>query len=420
MTVVRLAALAACLVLAALAARVEPAYACSCAPLDPRSALAASDGAFVGTYLERRERGGGRADYVFRVERALKGALGGTVVVESADNGAACGLEVEVGRRIGLVLDRVGGTWTSNLCWQIEPNALLAAARPLPPPNGSGPAALLVGGRFGSVRTITLDARGRTLGYGRGRGETLMLAACPGSQRVVELATVRPVFLLAVRDLRTHRLLRERRYRPRGNALVSAIACLDRAAARVATFEIDEVARHAARLRVGGRTVWTGRALAAAFGRGAAYVANDSTLLRIDLASGRVTRRVRVPAGSSTLAVSPAGAVAALAPSRLALVDVRGRVRTARLPTAAAGELAWSRGRIVFLPRWTSGSALVYDARLRPVGRVAGWTAADSAVVGGRAYGVRQETVFAATLPSGSARAISDLPGPLTHVLAPA
>ena len=39
MRVVRLAVLAACFVLAALAARVEPAYACSCAPLDPRSAL---------------------------------------------------------------------------------------------------------------------------------------------------------------------------------------------------------------------------------------------------------------------------------------------------------------------------------------------------------------------------------------------
>ena len=274
MTVVRLAALAACLVLAALAGRVEPAYACSCAPLDPRSALAASDGAFVGTYLERRERGGGRADYVFRVERALKGALGGTVVVESADNGAACGLEVEVGRRIGLVLDRVGGTWTSNLCWQIEPNALLAAARPLPPPNGSGPAALLVGGRFGSVRTIALDARGRTLGLrARPRRDAHALGV-PGSQRVVELATVRPVFLLAVRDLRTlparaRAALPAARQRARGRNRLSR----PQRQRAIAIFESNEVERHAARLRVGGRTVWAGRAQAAAFGRGVAYVA---------------------------------------------------------------------------------------------------------------------------------------------------
>jgi hypothetical protein len=420
MTVVRVAALAACLVLAALAGRVEPAYACSCAPLDPRSALAASDGAFVGTYLERRERGGGRADYVFRVEQALKGALGGTAVVESADNGAACGLEVEVGQRIGLVLDRVGGTWTSNLCRQIEPNALLAAARPLPPPNGSGPAALLVGGRFGSVRTIALDARGRTLGYGRGRGETILLAACPGSQRVVEYSAVRPSFLLAVRDLRTYRLVRERRYRPRGSALVGAIACLDRSGTSIAVFESNEVERHAARLRVGARTVWAGRAQAAAFGRGVAYLAAGSTLLRIELPTGRVTRRVRVPGQLTALAASPSGVVAGLAPSRLVRVDATGRVRSARLPTNAGGELAWWKGRTVFLPRWSEASALVYDGRLRPAGRIAPWTAADSAVAGGRAYGVMQGTLFAATLPSGTARAVRRLPGPLTHLLAPA
>jgi len=420
MSSVRLAAAVGCLLLALPTARVEPAYACSCAQIDPRSALAAADGAFVGTFVERRAKSGGRADYAFRVERALKGRIGTTVVVESSDSGAACGLEVEVGQRIGLVLQRERGRWTSNLCWQMAPGTLLQAARPLPRPNGSGPVALLVGGRLGNARTIALDARGRTLGYGRGRGETILLATCPGTRRVVEYAAARPDFLLAVRDLRTYRLIRERRYRPRGSASVAALACLDRSGAKLAIFETSLATQPVARLVVGGRTAWSGKALGAAFGRGVAYVSSGSTILRIELATGNVTRRTPVPLLTGALAVSPAGAVAGIAPSRLVRVDPAGRVRAVPASIVGAAEIAWWSGRIVVLPRWSTGSAQVFDEGLRLVGRVGSWTASDSAVANGRAFGVWEGALLAADLPRGPAKVLRRLPGPVTHLLVPA
>ena len=78
---------------AVVAATATPAHACSCAMPDPRSLLAQTDGAFVGRLIERRDLGDGRAIFTFRVERRVKGAIGSTVDVESASNGAACGLE---------------------------------------------------------------------------------------------------------------------------------------------------------------------------------------------------------------------------------------------------------------------------------------------------------------------------------------
>ena len=172
---------------AALAATAGPAYACSCAPPDPRSLLGQADGAFVGRLVSRQEVAAGRTRFTFAVERSVKGALGSTVVVESASNSAACGIETPVGSRIGLFLERRDGGWTSSLCWQVSPEDLLAAAQPLPPPNGRGPTTLLVAGRFGPARLLALDALGRTLAYGRGQGSVLQLSACPGGRRAAEV-----------------------------------------------------------------------------------------------------------------------------------------------------------------------------------------------------------------------------------------
>src|SRR5688572_22966247 len=112
--------------LAGVAATAEPATACSCALGDPRTALARADAAFIGVYLERRDD----TTYVFRVEERVKGRLPAIVEVRSASNGAACGLEVGIGDRIGLFLDRAGGEWRGNLCGQIAPGRLREAARP--------------------------------------------------------------------------------------------------------------------------------------------------------------------------------------------------------------------------------------------------------------------------------------------------
>ena len=110
---------------AVVAAAAEPALACSCAVPNPRALLAHADGAFVGRLLSSRNAGPGRKLLTFRVERRVKGAIGTRIVVETASNSAACGVSTPVGRRIGLFVDRSGGRWRSNLCWQVGPAALL-------------------------------------------------------------------------------------------------------------------------------------------------------------------------------------------------------------------------------------------------------------------------------------------------------
>src|SRR4249920_660317 len=118
----------------------QAAHACSCAPGDPRDALHRSDGAFVGTLVERTEVDDQTSIFTFEIESAVKGTLGAEVDVHSASNGASCGLEVGFGQRIGLLLDTADdGAWTSGLCAQIDPEVLLKAAQPLPPPDGVGP-----------------------------------------------------------------------------------------------------------------------------------------------------------------------------------------------------------------------------------------------------------------------------------------
>jgi hypothetical protein len=179
--------------------------------------LAQSDGAFVGTLVSRRPaspRGAGpisSADpdiFTFQVDEMLKGELGREVEVWSAMSGASCGLEVRIGQEIGLFLSRDGDRWRSVLCWQVSPAALRETLRPLPAPDGRGPVRYLVGGQFSGARLRALDARGRTLGYGRGGGAAELVSVCPRGRRSAEVVagmTQR----VAVRDIRTLTNLRE-------------------------------------------------------------------------------------------------------------------------------------------------------------------------------------------------------------------
>jgi hypothetical protein len=113
------AALAFVLVLAADAA------ACTCAPVNLERDLPRADGAVVGSVLERRVDGD-RVVYLFRVEQVYKGDISNRVEVDTAASGAACGLELGVGDRTGLLLTREGETWSSGLCSQVDPSDLLA------------------------------------------------------------------------------------------------------------------------------------------------------------------------------------------------------------------------------------------------------------------------------------------------------
>lgn len=113
---------------------VDDACACSCARPDPAVYLESFDGAFVGTFVERRSSaqegpfGGPGAVYVFDVERVVKGRLPATLHVVAPSDGAGCGLEIPVGERTGLFLTREQGSWTSVLCHQVGASELERAA----------------------------------------------------------------------------------------------------------------------------------------------------------------------------------------------------------------------------------------------------------------------------------------------------
>ena len=130
------AALAA---IAALAGpRVELATACSCAVVDPARDLARYDAAFVGSVVGFRRADPTKPPYssadpvfwTFTVDRAVKGALPRRLDVRTAASGASCGLELDQGDRIGLLLERRGGAYVSGLCSQVDPDQLARYAVP--------------------------------------------------------------------------------------------------------------------------------------------------------------------------------------------------------------------------------------------------------------------------------------------------
>jgi hypothetical protein len=130
------------LVAAQLALQASPAYACSCrADVPVADALAESDAAFVGVYTGRDDpfvqgpliSSGRPVINHFDVERTVKGDIVGRVEVVAAAGGATCGLELEVGERTGLFLQRTETGWRSSLCSQTEPAGLLAFAPAVTP-----------------------------------------------------------------------------------------------------------------------------------------------------------------------------------------------------------------------------------------------------------------------------------------------
>lgn len=429
----------------ALAAATTNAAACSCFHGDPRKMLVDADAAFVGRLVEQPSRSSSSTalvPYAFEVDRAIKGRLPRRIEVYGSASSASCGIEAPVGQPIGLYLSREGGRWHSSLCQQVSPADLLAAARPLPAPTGKGPAALLAGGSFGDVRTIALDRQGRTLGYGRGRGETILLDGCPGGKRAAEIARTSSGFVLAVRELDTLRLVRERPLRLSADLRPDLVDCRSRNADTILLFARTEVGplgviseHRGARSRVLHRS----EGVAAVFGSRSAYLVSGTRadrLVAVDLANGRERRLARVPAGTGSLALSPDGtrlaAVAYSAPapgaprSRVVALDLRGGTPTLRsTPLRASnvsGTIGWLDNRsFAFLPDGYGVDALrVYDTSLRLRARVE-WPAGFGVVRKGVAYGVTGEEkarVLQVSLPGGAPHSNASLPGRTVNVLA--
>ena len=428
------AAIALALLAGAFAARAD---ACSCGLRGPRTMLQDSDSAFVGRLIEKRERGY-EAVYVFVVERAVKGTFGTLAEVIAPSFGPSCGLAVRQRQRIGLFVKKEGPYLRSNLCSQVDADDLIAASKPLPKPTGRPPAVVLVGGQADGVQTMALDARGKILAYGPGRSYSMLLAACPGGRLAVELSREK------MRVLRLPRLgvVIETEFPPvTGNPiwLPLAICCGDPAARRVYVFQQASYGRPlAARvLSVAGeqRVVWAGSAEAGSFDHSGARAylnsgENGTSLLTLDLRTGRPEPTATLPPYTGPLVASPDGAsLAGTAnprrhvypgggPSSIVLVRPSGSISVVPMISRAAGEAAWWGSRVVFLPTYVESLGVdrisVYDPRRRTVRRPLRWPVEAGTVRGSTAYGVRRGRVYAADLRTARLRVIQRVPTTLT------
>ena len=452
----------ACLVGALLLIPVESARACSCIQGDPRDQFAASEAAFVGTFVESRpaeppDPGGGFSSmddtiYSFRLDEEYKGELGepGDIVeVHAAADGASCGLEAQTGQDYGLFLEvREGdGVWTSSLCSQVSPQTMREAASPLPAPTGEGPLKMIVGGSFGDAQVMGLDARGRTLGYGFGGSDVVQVDVCPGGETALEIAQDYPERPhLFVRDLSTFRTVRELAMpygrgsdNPRQDP--SALDCRSSGGRRAIVFSTsyNEPEARSLVLDIEGRdadVLYEGTGRSATFSSRHLYMQEGTfgrDLVKLSLRTGRAEKIASLPRKySGTLALSPdEKRLAGIAypdyedietkPTLFYTVDVSGgrsTVRTRELFTGESyGFAGWmsSRRPVVFM-RYP-GPSSVFNLRLRTVARFPRWPANEPAILGRKAFGAADGFLYKVRLPAGEVRRVRRLPSPVTYTM---
>ncbi|MBU1493877.1 MAG: hypothetical protein KJ956_07915 [Actinobacteria bacterium] len=202
-----LSGVASWLLLFGLLAFATPAWACSCARIDPAQGLADFPAAFVGTFIAKESSNDLQAVYTFEVEQWVKGDLGPTVEVRAPSQGSACGYEFAPGQRMASFLRVEDGIPTGGLCQTMDPDVLLRATEPMTF-NGVGPPHLLVAGPFTTSAHLVLDADGGLLvplgetpdGNAAGYFDyPRAFRPCPGGRLIVEEWAWR----LDVRDLTT-------------------------------------------------------------------------------------------------------------------------------------------------------------------------------------------------------------------------
>ena len=410
-----------------------PASACSCAEGDARTQLKASDAAFIGTLLSQSPSGQWNAVYTFRVDEEVKGDLGETVAVESANNGAACGLEVGVGRQTGLFLDGSADEgWSSSLCQQISPDALREAAQPMPEPDGEGPIRMLVGGKWGDMGIVALDSEGRTLSYGRRPGGSTVMAVCPGSTRFLETLW-RKERRIVVRDTATMEIVKALDIADGRGA--SRVWCLDEGGEHliVAGVRYSEPLSKTAVYEIEGGTtevVYDGTASWPELVGEELYLTEGRYGRKVqvlDLVSGEKTFIARVPRYVQGVSVSPDGTKLATTSGadneKLIVIDRATSPATVIVKEHGLGmdgEMYWlDDDTIVYLPGgYDNARAKIFDASLESESRLDGyWYTLDEVISGSTAYGMGWGTLFRAELPGGPAEVLREFPSPMMYSL---
>ena len=316
--------LMAALVMLPLAASTPVSVrALSCVPLDVLDELREAEFAFVGRVAAKAGGMAGAGDrrIHFTVERWVKGDLGPTVTVHGFDWS-----DPQLGDRLAMIVRLEGGVLRMNECLFTDPETLLAMASLTGQPESAEPAAILIGGEFGTARLMGLDARGRLVGFGAGQGWVHAISVCPDGRRSVELAqdwraAAGPS--VVVRDLATLQIVNEVRITPRedGGGTPESLVCRDAEGSDVLVALAGVGIAHLAT----GELVQGGRWTVAALSPGVAVVREPEpvrdgelerfTISMIDLATGELTELRPPPAQAVevlSITISPDGTHAAI------------------------------------------------------------------------------------------------------------
>ena len=400
---------------AALGVWADLAAACSCADRDERDRLERGEKAIIGRVLSERQLDpeGYEFSYRVRVERSIGVRLSGEIEL---------GLDYEcgtprVGARQGFFIRRRPSGWATDGCSIVEGPAMERALRPYRRPLGSGRLALVAGGHFGDSRVMALDARGRVLGYGPGRGETRDISVCPGALRAAELVVRGRSLRVALRDLHSLRVVRSaivpvgRRALEPGRA---SARCADAEGAAVHVAVADYIQRRRFdRMRIwradasGVHHVATLEGSQAVLAPGQAYVSRfGEAILAVDLATGE-SRKVTGARGPDLLSVSPDGARISFYDSgALHVVEVASGQRRS-LKIRYGGAIEWlDAQRLLFR---AGGTALLYDTELRRIRRYPFVRMYGQVHVADRLYGTDRYRLRSLNLTTGRKRTVAEL-----------
>lgn len=215
----------------------RPALACSCAwPPDIPRWVETSAGAFVGTVIGKGlsplQQLGDDVTHVLEVERWIKGGPAERIELDlPGDTGGNCGVNLDMGQRVGMLLHESEGKITSSSCSTFEPELLLDF-EPLIPDSPTKVPFLLMG--TGEViealdregRLVTrLDSRRRHEESGQAWQQYVSL--CPGGRRFVHATSA----TLALWDTSTLELAD--RVDISSHGAISHISCRDEDASEV-------------------------------------------------------------------------------------------------------------------------------------------------------------------------------------------
>lgn len=142
------------------------ACACSCMPVSPDEAVARSDAVVEGRAIASTEEGASRL-YVFEVDASYKSSVERRIVIRTAAQSAACGIDLTIGEQRTVLLSRTGlgdddggpQAWQASLCSNLNrfegglPAA--AGARFAPRPGASDAAMELMGADDDAHQSLT-------------------------------------------------------------------------------------------------------------------------------------------------------------------------------------------------------------------------------------------------------------------------